>query len=136
MFLLCCGVYAEAMFSKRLLLDRKDQPGAWAIPKIVKTPKGSALIVLQDRSGGDWGKPIFPVALRSDDAGENWTVPTRLLPDDFPRQDDCIFKPTGIVVDHEISKIFVFISRAPLRKPDGSPLLERDFYRNIQSTRD
>jgi len=129
------GLAAEPFFTKQLLLDRKDHPGAWAIPKMVRTPQGNVLIVLQDRSGGDWGKPIFPVALRSENGGKDWSQPMPLLPEGFPRMDDCIFKPTGIVCDHERSKMFVFISRAPLRKEDGSPLLERDFYRNIQETR-
>ena len=126
---------AAPEFSRQTLLDRGDQPGAWAIPKLVVTPEGAALMVLQDRSGGDWGKPIFPMALRSEDQGATWTEPTALLPEDFPRLDDCIFKPTGVVSDKETSTIFVFISRAPLRQEDGSPLLERDFYRNIQATR-
>ena len=128
-------IHADTGFEKQTVLARGEDAGAWAIPKLVRTPKGNALIVLQDRQGGDWGKPILPVALRSVDAGQHWSVPRPLLPTDFPRQDDCIFKPTGIVVDDEQGKIFVFISRAPLRKPDGSPLVERDFYRNIQATR-
>lgn len=122
-------------FDRNLILQRNSKPGAWAIPKITRTPEGNALIVVQDRAGGDWGKPIYPVALRSDDGGKRWTDPVRLIPDDFPRIDRCLFKPTGLVADLLKSKLFVFISRAPLTKPDGSPLLERDFYQNIQATR-
>ena len=131
----CGESIGQPIFSKQIILDRKGQPGAWAIPKMVATPRGNALIVLQDRSGGDWGKPIFPVMIRSEDEGGTWSEPTRLIPDNFPRLEDCIFKPTGIVVDHVSSKIFIFISRAPLRKPDGRLLLERDFYVNLQETR-
>lgn len=81
---------------KRTILSRGDREEAWAIPKMIRTPEDNALIVLQDRQGGDWGKPILPVAVRSTDGGENWGSPQALLPPNFPRMNDCIFKPTGL----------------------------------------
>lgn len=129
------GVRATPRFERSALLQRGARPGAWAIPKLTVTPRGTLLVVLQDRKGGDWGKPIFPMLLRSLDGGRSWRGPRELLRADFPRRDDCIFKPTGIVTDRETGRVFVFVSRAPLRQANGQPLLERDFYRHLQETR-
>ncbi len=62
--LMAGGLSAEAegpFFEQRVFLERGARPGAFAIPKLVCTPGGTALAVAQDRGGGDWGKPIVPM---------------------------------------------------------------------------
>ena len=125
----------EAHFDSRIILGRQDAPGAFAIPKLVLTPAGTALIVAQDRQGGDWGKRIDPILMRSTDGGKTWGAPAPLLPPDFPDMDRYHMKPTGIVVDGERNRVFVFISRSPLVNRDGETIQEYWFYSHIQETR-
>ena len=122
-------------FEKTVVLARGERPGAYAIPKIVVTPKDTAIIVGQDRRGGDWGRRIAPFCLRSTDGGKTWSIPASLLPEDFPNQADYLLKPTGIVVDRKTGRVFVFISRSPLRSPGGKLIDEIWFYTHIQETR-
>ena len=63
---------------------RRNNRGAFAIPKMTRTRSGSLVIVYQDRSGGDWGKRIEAFAIRSDDDGRTWSAPIALMPDNFP----------------------------------------------------
>ena len=121
-------------FEKQIILKRTGS-GAYAIPKIVVTSNGTAIIVAQDRDGGDWGKRIQPICLRSADSGKSWTTPFLLIPDNFPDRNNFILKPTGIVVDRCNNRIFVFINRSPLPTLDLK-IDELWFYRNIQKTRD
>ena len=126
----------EPFFKKQIILRRKAEPGAFAIPKMVVTPRGTALIVAQDRQGGDWGKRIDPIGLRSTDGGKTWSQPFPLIPEDFPGRENFHMKPTGIVVDRLKNRIFVFISRSPLRNRNGEPIYERWFYSHPQQTRE
>jgi hypothetical protein len=125
----------EPRFDKRVILERGERPGAFAIPKMVVTPGGAAVIVAQDREGGDWGKRIDPVCLRSDDGGRTWSGPHLMIPEDFPGRETSHMKPTGIVVDRGTGRIFAFVSRSPLVNRDGKPIHERWFYTNIRETR-
>jgi len=134
--LLLAGIaIAEPQFQQRIILDRDANPGAYAIPKLVVTPEGTAIIVAQDRQGGDWGKPISPFVMRSTDDGDTWSEPASLVPADFPGQKELIIKPTGIVVDALRGRILVFVSAAPINLPNDKPLMEKWFYRHIQETR-
>ena len=121
------------LFEKQIVLKRTES-GAYAIPKIIITNNGTAVIVAQDRDGGDWGKKIQPVCLRSTDGGKSWSEPFLLIPDDFPNRNNFILKPTGIVVDQRNNRIFVFINRSPLPTPELD-IDEYWFYANIQKTR-
>ena len=126
----------EPFFKKQTILKRKTGSGAFAIPKIVVTPDGTALVVAQDRQGGNWGKRIDPIGLRSTDGGKTWSRPFLLIPENFPNRENFNMKPTGIVVDRRKHRIFTFISRSPLRNRAGEPIYERWFYSHIQETRD
>jgi len=136
-FIVACLAEAneEPFFEKQILLKRDTGSGAFAIPKMVVTPNGAAFIVAQDREGGDWGKRIDPIGLRSTDGGKTWSKPFLLIPKSFPGRESSHMKPTGIVVDHRKNQIFTFISRSPLRNRDGKPIYERWFYSHLQETR-
>lgn len=125
----------EPLFKKQIILRREAGPGAFAIPKMVVTADGTALVVAQDRQGGDWGKRIDPIGLRSTDGGKTWSKPFLLIPEDFPGRENFHVKPTGIVVDRPKNRIFAFISRSPLRNREGEPIYERWFYSHLQETR-
>jgi len=134
--LLLTGIAAaDPQFHQEVILKHDATPGAYAIPKLAITPEGTAIIVAQDRLGGDWGKPISPFFMRSTDGGNTWSDPALLIPEDFPAWKDLVIKPTGIVVDQETGRILVFISSAPIALPNGKPLKEQWFYRHIQETR-
>ncbi|MHC4250049.1 MAG: sialidase family protein, partial [Planctomycetota bacterium] len=128
------GVTGKPFFEKRVVLARR-QRGALAIPKLVVTSGDTATIVAQDRQGGDWGKRIDPIFLRSTDGGRSWSKPSLLIPPDFPGRRESICKPTGVVVNRRAGKVLVFISRSPLRNREGGTVHERWFYSNIQETR-
>ena len=134
------GIPAEAeegpFFEKRVILERGMRQGAFAIPKLVITPGGTALVVAQDREGGDWGRTIRPIVLRSADGGRSWSEPTLLIPEDFPDRERYHMKPTGMVVDSRTSRVFVFVSRSPLKNGDGKTIQEKWFYSHIQETRE
>ncbi len=135
-FILFAGIAAaEPLLHQQIILKRDASPGAFAIPKLVITPQGTAIIVAQERLGGDWGQPISPIIMRSTDGGDTWSTPESLIAEDFPARNDLIIKPTGIVVDTRTGRIFVFISAAPIELPNGRPLMEQWFYRHIQETR-
>ncbi len=131
----CLVSTAAPLFEKEVVLVRGECPGAYAIPKIVVTPNGTAIIVAQDRGGGDWGKPITPVFLRSTDGGRSWSQAESLLPAGFVKLSNWLLKPTGIVVDPDASRVFAFVSRSPLKDRDGSTIHEKWFYTRIQTTR-
>ena len=120
---------------KRVVLSRGDGPGAFAIPKMIVTKAGVAIIAAQERQGGDWGKRIDPILVRSRDGGRNWSEPYILYPPDEPGREDFHIKPTGMVYDRRQGRVIVFLVRSPLRTEQGEPLLERWFYSHIQRTR-
>jgi len=122
-------------FEKQIILTRGDQPGAFAIPKIVTTASGVAIIVAQDRQGGDWGARIDPIVVRSLDGGKTWSKPQILYPPQAPGRERFHIKPTGIVHDRERGRTIVFLVRSPLLTEENEPLIERWFYSHIQRTR-
>ena len=119
---------------ERAIVANQVRGGAYAIPKLLVTSKGTALVLVQDRRGGDWGSPIDPVLYRSEDGGKTWSRPVMLPTDEeSPRRHHV--KSTAIVEDRETSTLFAFIAQSPLRNDEGRVLSEWDFYRNIQDTR-
>jgi sialidase-1 len=129
------GAESEPFFEKKIILERREKKGTYAIPKLVVTKAGTAIVVLQDRQGGDWAAHIDPIMIRSLDGGKTWSSSILLIPEDFPERKNFHFKPTGIVIDHLSGRILVFISRSPLVDREGQPIQERWFYSNIQETR-
>jgi len=128
-------VDAAPFFEKQIILRRDIGSEAIAIPKILVTRGGTAIVVAQRREGGDWGKRIDPIGIRSTDGGRTWSEPFLLIPEGFPRRDDSLMKPTGIVVDHKNNRVLTFISRSPLRNRENKPVYERWFYSHLQETR-
>jgi len=119
---------------RQIILARGDRPGAFAIPKMVTTATGVAIIVAQERQGGDWGKRIDPIVLRSHDSGRTWSEPRTLYPEK-PGREGFHIKPTGIVHDRKRGRTIVFLVRSPLLTERKEPLDERWFYSHIQRTR-
>jgi len=121
-------------FERRVILAREaGRAGAYAIPKMIVTRAGTALVVLQDRMGGDWGKPITPMVMRSSDGGRTWSRPERT---GAPLDEGGRYhvKPTGIVEDGRAGRVFVFLSRSPIRNKAGETVNERWFYTHLQRT--
>ena len=130
------GGLPSSGFERRVILAREPgRAGAYAIPKMVVTRAGTALIVLQDRRGGDWGKPITPMVMRSSDRGQTWSRPARI---GAPLDEEGRYhvKPTGIVEDARAGRVFVFLSRSPIRNKAGQTVNERWFYTHLQRTWD
>ncbi len=125
----------ESYFEKETILQRGERTGAYAIPKMVTLPDDTALIVFQDREGGDWGKVILPCVIRSTDRGATWSSPKPLVPEGDVAFQNAVVKPTGIVIDAIRNTVLVFVSRSPLHDAAGKPIHEKDFYRDIQGTR-
>jgi sialidase-1 len=127
---------SHTAFEKCIILAKDSyEPGAYAIPKMVVTKSGVVIIVFQDREGGDWGKPIHPMMMRSTDHGKTWSEPYRVGP--ALNEDGRFFsKPTGIICDQQTGRVFVFLQRNPVKNNDGKVVLETWFYTHIKETWD
>lgn len=123
----------DPIFERRALLEHEGE-GAYAIPKLVVTAEGTAIVAFQDRRGGDWGSPIDPLVIRSRDGGETWSEPVAVFEEGGDARRFHI-KPTGMVQDRESGRVFVFLVRSPLRTEDGERVDEIWFYSHIQETR-
>lgn len=122
----------ESVFEKRVIV-RHAGDGVYAIPKMIVTESGAALIAFQDRKGGDWAAPIHPLLIRSQDNGRNWSMPTLI---GSALDDDGRFhvKPTGIVEDQINGTILIFLVRSPIQQANGTKIDERWFYTHLEET--
>tara|TARA_R110002167_G_scaffold91458_1_gene246025 strand:+ start:73459 stop:74859 length:1401 start_codon:yes stop_codon:yes gene_type:complete len=122
----------NSSLSKNIVLKHKGK-GFYAIPKMIVTKKGTALIVLQDRNGGDWGATIDPLIIRSEDHGDTWSTPASIgaALDENGRFH---VKPTSIVEDKVNGNILVFLARSPIKDAKGEVIDERWFYTHLEES--
>jgi sialidase-1 len=121
-------------FESDVILDHVVGTSAYALPKLMNAPDGTLVIVMQDREGGDWGAPITPLVMRSEDDGRTWTEPGGLVEPRLLDRETYAYEATGVVVDRRGGRIFVFIQRNPLRDGDGRPMREFRYYEQVQAT--
>jgi len=124
---------AEAFFEKIPVLAKGDAAGAYAIPKMLVTAKGTVLVLAQDRKGRgapDNGGALDAVLVRSGDHGRTWSAPVVL-----DRSDTMGCKPNGIVQDGPSGRVFVFIERLALTDAAGEAMQERWSLEHIEKTR-
>lgn len=110
-----------AFFENQDVLKNGNGIGAYAIPNIGVTPKGTVLLFATARHGDnhDWGNLQRAVLLRSTDNGNSWEAP-KMIAGKARRT----VRMIGAMIDPVSGKITVFGHQSPLLNDEGNRMSE------------
>lgn len=108
-------------FEDRIVLKQEADVGAYAIPNIVVTPRGTVLLFATARmqSNVDWGNEQKVVLVRSLDDGQSW-----LAPQIIAARPNWTVRGLAVIVDPQSGRIHYFGYQSPRSRPDGKPINE------------
>ncbi|HHE55212.1 MAG TPA: exo-alpha-sialidase [Caldithrix abyssi] len=117
----CTTSTEPPFFEDRIVLKQKGDVGAYAIPNISITPRGTVLLfaTVRMQSNVDWGNEQKVVLLRSLDDGQSW-----LAPQIIAAKPNWTVRGLAVIVDPQSGRIHYFGYQSPRSRPDGKPINE------------
>ncbi len=122
----------KPMFGLQQVMKRKGEVGAYSIPQIVVTNKGTALCFATARmaSNDDWGNIQKVVLSRSTDGGTTWDAPRVIA-----SRDSIAVNGGAGIIDPKNGTIYYYGRKYPLRTETGEKATESWAYAHPEQYR-